>query len=120
MGRNLLSGDMLEFVKEESLDAKGAQTLVANSADNAECLLGWQIQMNDKKYNGIYVVTDMRKNYMQKTEYRVSKFHAEDAWVRLKRENPETKKSHNGYTFRPLRMVLYGLADDDDASVGDW
>lgn len=55
----------------------------------------------------VYVITGVRKNYMSKTEFRVSKFAVEDAWVRLKRV-----EGKSGLVFRPLRKVLYGLADD--------
>jgi hypothetical protein len=135
-------GDMLVFVKEESLDAKGAETLIANSTDNPDVLLGWQvtkmfaclfsvfggflnaickiyaicckkIQVDDPKIEkGIYVVTDLRKNYMQKTEFRISKFNVDDQWIRLARTDAATGKSHGGLSFRPLRMVLYGLEEE--------
>ncbi len=39
----------------------------------------------------------------------MSKFFAEDAWVRLKRGD-----GRPGNEFRPMRKVLFGLGDDDD------
>ena len=57
----------------------------------------------------MYVVTDVRKNLLNKTEFRISKFFAEDAWVRLKRGD-----GRPGNEFRPMRKVLFGLGDDDD------
>jgi hypothetical protein len=58
----------------------------------------------------IFVVTDVRKNYLSKTEFRLSRFYHDDTWVKLKRS--ETK---NGLEFRPLRKVLFGLANDDES-----
>jgi hypothetical protein len=58
---------------------------------------------------GIFVVTDVRKNYVSKTEFRLSRFYQDDIWVKLKRS--ETK---SGLEFRPLRKVLFGLTNDDD------
>lgn len=57
-------------------------------------------------------MTDTRKNLMSKTEFRISRFHEDDAWVKLKRDD-----SKSGYTFRAMRKVLFGLTDDDDTSV---
>jgi hypothetical protein len=58
---------------------------------------------------GVFVVTDVRKNYVSKTEFRLSRFYQDDIWVKLKRS--ETKP---GLEFRPLRKVLFGLTNDDD------
>lgn len=57
----------------------------------------------------IFVITDVRKNLMSKTEYRLSRFYQDDIWMKLKRS--ETKP---GVEFRPLRKVLFGLQDDED------
>lgn len=63
----------------------------------------------DNGETDIFVVTDVRKNYMSKTEYRLSRFYHDDIWVRLKRSDGKS-----GSEFRPLRKVLFGLQDDDD------
>lgn len=108
-GRNLLSSDMLTFVKEESLDNQSADTLRVSAVDNPALLLGWQITMVDNsKKPEIFVVTGVRKNYLSKTEFRVSRFFVEDVWVRLKRA-----EGKSGFDFRPMRKVLFGLVDDD-------
>lgn len=60
----------------------------------------------------IFVVTDVRKNLLSKTEYRLSRFYQDDLWMRLKRS-----ESKLGVEFRPLRKVLFGLTDDDDSLV---
>ena len=59
-----------------------------------------QIKLVDESESALFVVTDVRKNYLQKTEFRLSKFNQDDIWVLLKR-------SHNkpGYEFRPMRKV---------------
>lgn len=58
----------------------------------------------------MYVVTDVRKNYMSKTEFRLSRYDHDDIWVRLKRS-----EGKSGLEFRPLRKVLFGLVDDDQS-----
>eukprot|EP01039_Chlorochromonas_danica_P001319 gene1319-1441_t len=107
-GRNMLTEDMLAFMKEESVDNHEAETLKVASVENPTVLLGWQISMVDSaNKTDVYVITGVRKNYMSKTEFRVSKFAVEDAWVRLKRG-----EGKSGLVFRPLRKVLNGLTDD--------
>lgn len=49
---------------------------------------------------------------MSKSEFRISRFHEDDQWVKLKRD-----EGKSGYSFRAMRKVLFGLVDDDDTSV---
>lgn len=58
----------------------------------------------------IFVVTDVRKNLLSKTEYRLSRYTSEDIWVKLKRS-----EGKGGNEFRPLRKVLFGLSEDDES-----
>jgi hypothetical protein len=112
-GRNLLSGDMLSYQREESVDNSTAEALKRAAGDDPSSLLGWQISMEDAQKNEeIFVVTAVRKNYLSKTEFRVSRFGAEDVWVRLRRREGKT-----GFDFRPMRKVLFSLSDEDDGSV---
>lgn len=50
----------------------------------------------------IFVVTDMSKNGMRKTEYRLSTNNQDDFWAKLKRS-----EAKNGLEFTPLRKVLF-------------
>jgi hypothetical protein len=59
--------------------------------------------------NVMYVVTDVRKNFLSKTEYRISRYKSDDQWVKLKRQDGKS-----GLEFRPMRKVLFGLQDDDE------
>lgn len=43
-GRNLLSGDMLEYKEHENVDNAAADALKQQSADDPLCLLGWQVR----------------------------------------------------------------------------
>lgn len=43
-GRNLLSGDMLEYVENENVDLEAAQALKNASVDDPAVLLGWQVK----------------------------------------------------------------------------
>lgn len=53
---------------------------------------------------GIYVVTDVKKNMMSKSEFRLSSSAVEDLWVKLKRA-----EGKSGLEFRPLRKVLFTI-----------
>ena len=104
---------MLRYVKEDSVDNNTAESLKKASVDNPSLLLGWQVSVIDlNKKAELYVVTSVRKNYLSKTEFRVSRFNVDDAWVRLKRD-----EGKSGLEFRPMRKVLFGLADDDEISI---
>lgn len=65
--------------------------------------------MTEHGENTMYVVTDVRKNFMSKVEYRISMYKVDDQWVRLKR-----KEGKSGMEFRPMRKVLFGLQEDDE------
>lgn len=67
---------------------------------------------DDEENNTIFVVTDVRKNYLSKTEFRISRYRVDDAWVKLKRV-----EGKNGLDFRPMRKVLFGLLDEDENTV---
>lgn len=54
----------------------------------------------DRSY--IYVIIDMVKNNLRKTEYKVSNFTVGDSWVRLKRG-----RGKSGIEFRVLRKVYF-------------
>lgn len=66
--------------------------------------------ISDTGESEIYVITGVRKNYLSKTEYRLSRFYSEDTWVRLKRSDGKS-----GQEFRPLRKVLFGLSEDEES-----
>lgn len=107
VGRNLLSGNMLDFIKEESLDHAAANHVIEESNSNPGILLGFQISLEVHDRSEIYVVTDFRKNYLHKTEFRLSRFKQSDIWVRLARQ-----EGKSGNKFRPLRKVLFNLGDE--------
>lgn len=50
-GRNLLSGNMLDYIKDECVDNKEAMQLKKDSVDNPLCLLGWQVSLWQWQYN---------------------------------------------------------------------
>ena len=43
LGRNLLSSDMLEYVKSETVESKDAAAIKEESIANPSVLLGWQV-----------------------------------------------------------------------------
>jgi len=112
-GRNLLSGTMLEFYEMENVSQEDADRLKGESADDPTVLLGWQIWLVEgEETKNLYVVTDVRKNLMGKTEFRLSRFKFEDTWVKLRRRD-----GGGGSEFRPMRKVLHGLQIDDETAV---
>mmetsp|Transcript_28416 Transcript_28416/g.39089 ORF Transcript_28416/g.39089 Transcript_28416/m.39089 type:complete len:564 (+) Transcript_28416:33-1724(+) len=117
LGRNLLSAGMLDYVKNETIDSKQAQIIKKESITNPNVLLGWQIKVDDGSDSALFVVTDVRKNFVQKTEFRLSRFNQDDTWALLKRAD-----NKSGFEFRAMRKVLNGLTDeeedDENASVG--
>ncbi len=60
--------------------------------------LGRSMPYIDKSY--IYVIVDLAKNNLRKTEYKITNFVTGDAWVKLKRG-----KNKSGIEFRLLRKV---------------
>jgi hypothetical protein len=60
------------------------------------------------------VITDLRKNLLSKTEFRLSNFTMDDHWVKLKRG-----EGKSGNEFRPMRKVLFGLSGAEDDDFGD-
>jgi hypothetical protein len=69
----------------------------------------WLTEENEENFNLIYVVTDVRKNFLGRTEYRLSRFQMDDQWLKLKRS-----EGHSGVEFRPMRKVLHGLSADEE------
>mmetsp|Transcript_2451 Transcript_2451/g.3768 ORF Transcript_2451/g.3768 Transcript_2451/m.3768 type:complete len:109 (-) Transcript_2451:206-532(-) len=108
---------MLDYVKNETIDSKQAQIIKKESITNPNVLLGWQIKVDDGSDSALFVVTDVRKNFVQKTEFRLSRFNQDDTWALLKRAD-----NKSGFEFRAMRKVLNGLTDeeedDENASVG--
>ncbi len=45
VGRNMLSGNMLEYIRDECVDGKTANGLKDASGDNPHVLLGWQVSI---------------------------------------------------------------------------
>mmetsp|Transcript_23904 Transcript_23904/g.54059 ORF Transcript_23904/g.54059 Transcript_23904/m.54059 type:complete len:485 (+) Transcript_23904:166-1620(+) len=110
-GRNLLSTVMLEYYEAENISGTEAAALKAEAVADPTVLLGWQIWLTEAvDSKTMYVVTDCRKNYLSKTEYRISRFKTEDSWVRLRRV-----EGRGGMEFRPMRKVLWGLQVEDES-----
>lgn len=68
--------------------------------------------MKEGENKGIYVVTDVKKNMMSKSEFRLSSAAVEDLWVKLKRS-----EGKSGLEFRPLRKVLFALGGDESDNL---
>jgi hypothetical protein len=111
-GRRLINSSMLEYVKDECVDMEAADSIILRSAEDPAVLLGWQIELKEGENKGIYVVTDVKKNMMSKSEFRLSSAAVEDLWVKLKRS-----EGKSGLEFRPLRKVLFALGGDESDNL---
>ncbi len=56
-GRNLLSGNMLEFIKEDSLEGTAAEALKEESVNNPHAILGWQVSLSFPSLSVILTIT---------------------------------------------------------------
>ncbi len=43
-GRNLLSGDMLDYIPDQNVDSTAAQELQRTAIEDPAVLLGWQVR----------------------------------------------------------------------------
>ena len=81
-----MHGDMCSFVEMETVDSRTAKETKLKSSTHPAVLLGWQIKIEEvrkdpahksdkqaKPVSVLYVVTDVRKNFLQKTEFRLSR-----------------------------------------------
>lgn len=109
VGRKLINAAMLEYIKEECIETEAADALLMRSVEDPFVLMGWQVDLKEGDHRGIYVITDIKKNMMSKTEFRLSAASTEDLWVKLKRA-----EGKSGLEFRPLRKVMFALGGGDD------
>jgi len=65
------------------------------------------------------VITDVRKNFLSQTEYRLSRYKEEDRWVKLCRSKERSIIDENKgkHFFNPLRKVLFNLQAVDEESI---
>jgi len=64
-------------------------------------LLCCQIEIDEGKYAGLFIVTNVKKIFMRRTRFELNRGGTETAWVYLQRG-----KSKKGIKFRPLRQVV--------------
>lgn len=95
-----LSFPMLDLHDDENISILEKKELIIESCKNPRILLGWQIEIDEGLYHGIFVVIDcQKKGVFRKTYYQLSNID-ETFWIRLSRSSTKS-----GLKFRPLRMV---------------
>ncbi len=105
----VVTEDMLEYRREDSLDTKAVLMLLGASMRRPAALVGYQVMLltrGDLKPAGTYVVVGVRKSpLLQKSEFCLrgcgNGGDEADLWVRLRRGEHKA-----GEEFRPLRKVL--------------
>lgn len=65
-GRKKLTADMLEYIKDESVDSKTANAVKEESTTNPSVLLGWQVQktvLDYLKISSLYLLSFILTNH---------------------------------------------------------
>eukprot|EP01032_Pedospumella_encystans_P015949 gene15949-18216_t len=115
-GVNSITEEMCRLNAHNSIRWDVSQQLKDSSMTDPSCIVGYQIilpyttEMENEFNKGrsmpyidksfIYVIVDLAKNNLRKTEYKITNFVSGDAWVKLKRG-----KNKSGIEFRLLRKV---------------
>jgi hypothetical protein len=100
-GRGMISRPMVEFKDEENVPPEVRIELLHDSIRDPQLLVGWQIEIDEGRLNGLHVITGRRSNFFGSRVFRLSSFESDDIWTKLQ-QGP--KKS--GVFFRPLRRVF--------------
>lgn len=99
-GRDMLTEEMMRFVDTLNVSPEVSSHTVGQASLAPAVLLGWQIEVDEGQYRGLFVVTGLRKTVFQKSQFRLSNEEGDDLWVKLKRGGK------NGVRFRALRRVV--------------
>lgn len=100
-GRGLITRAMVDFKDEENVPPEVRIELLHDSIRDPQLLVGWQIEIDEGRLNGLHIITGRRTNFFGSHMFRLSSFESDDIWTKLQ-QGP--KKS--GVFFRPLRRVF--------------
>ena len=100
-GRALITRAMLDFQEEENLPPELRIELLMDSIRDPQLLVGYQIEIDEGRLNGLHIITGRRTNFFGSHMFRLSSYESDDIWTKLQ-QGP--KKS--GVFFRPLRRVF--------------
>jgi hypothetical protein len=115
--RNRILPQHFEIIEHENLDMSGRKDLLMRAKHDPCAMLGWQIEIDEGLYCGVYVIIGYRKSFILRKSYfqAVAKDMSEH-WLRLQRGHVK-----HGLVFRPLRQVArVAVAQKENTSSSDY
>lgn len=100
-GSPIVTQDMLRVVEKSNISPADRAILIKEAARDPRCIVGYQVEIDEGIFAGIFVVTKAKKTLFHKTMYHLSAADGDEFWLRLAR-GPGKK----GQKFRPLRRVV--------------
>jgi len=91
---DIITPGMLKVVETENENPEKRQATIDRSVTDPKHLIGYQVEIDDGVYAGVFVVTQVKKNLFKKTLFHLTALDRDEFWIRLKRN----KKS--GTPFR--------------------
>eukprot|EP01033_Poteriospumella_lacustris_P007784 gene7784-5599_t len=99
-----------DILEHENLDLTARKDLLMRAKHDPDALLGWQIEIDEGLYCGIYVLIGYKKSaVMRKTSFQAIAKDMSEHWLRLRRGRVK-----RGLVFRPLRQVARVLTETNE------
>lgn len=99
-----------DILEHENLDLTARKDLLMRAKHDPDALLGWQIEIDEGLYCGIYVIIGYKKStVMRKTSFQAIAKDMSEHWLRLRRGRVK-----RGLVFRPLRQVARVLTETNE------
>lgn len=99
-----------DILEHENLDLTARKDLLMRAKHDPDALLGWQIEIDEGLYCGIYVIIGYKKStVMRKTSFQAIAKDMSEHWLRLRRGRVK-----RGLVFRPLRQVARVLTEANE------
>lgn len=90
-----------DIIEHENLDLTERKDFLMRAKHDPAALLGWQIEIDEGLYCGIYVIIGYKKStLLRKTSFQAIAKDMTEHWLRLRRGRVK-----RGLVFRPLRQV---------------
>lgn len=100
-GAFAINAAMLDMVEAENISLDRRRLLTEEASFNPSALVGWQVEVDEGLFKGIFVVVGFKKSpIFRKSFFHLAALHGDEFWVRLKRSDKK-----RGVKFRPLRQV---------------
>eukprot|EP01036_Dinobryon_divergens_P024877 gene24877-33367_t len=98
-----VTAEMVAIRSEKNVSFEERLAIINSSAEDPSSLVGWQIEIDEGKLAGVYIVTDVKKTLWGKSTFELNSGQGQGGavWVPLQRSNKKT-----GVKFRPLRPII--------------